>query len=145
MRKTKSEIYLHLVWATGDRRPLITPDIERAIHRCVESEAKRLGCDVLAIGGTDDHMHLVVKTPTRLSCARLAQQVKGVSSHFAHDQLSAQQGFYWQAGYGVFSLSRPDVDRVIAYVRDQKRHHQRDSIWLQWEESDDEGAEGGRE
>ena len=77
---------LHLVWGTHERLPCITPEIERPVHRCIEGEARALGCDVLAIGGTADHVHLVVKLPTTVTIARLAQQVKGVSSHFVHDE-----------------------------------------------------------
>ena len=77
---------LHLVWGTHARLPCITPEIERPVHRCIAGEARALGCDVLAIGGTADHVHLVVKLPTTVTIARLAQQVKGVSSHFVHDE-----------------------------------------------------------
>src|SRR5579871_2602004 len=105
VRRSKAEIYHHLVWTTSARAPAITPEVERAIHRCIESEARRIGCDVLAINGMPDHVHLVVKMPTKLSSASLAHQVKGVSSHFLHEKIDGMAHFRWQAGYAVFSIS----------------------------------------
>ena|SRR5947209_8062492 len=85
-----------------------------------------------------DHVHLLVTVPSRLSAADLAQQVKGVSSRFVSEQLPGHEGFYWQEGYGVFSVSRSHVKRVIAYIRDQKHHHQANLLWPEWEETDEE-------
>ena len=58
-RKSKVEIYIHYVWATKNRAPSLDPEIERAVHRCIASEAKSLGCDVIALNGTEDHVHLL--------------------------------------------------------------------------------------
>jgi len=138
MRRSKAEIYLHLVWGTWQRTPFITPDIERELYRCIESEARKLEVTVLAIGGVADHVHLLVRIPTKLCAANLAKQVKGVSSTFVRDQLSPAGHFRWQEGYGVFSISRSHVERVIAYINDQKRHHAQNSVWPEWEESDEE-------
>ncbi|MHB9133572.1 MAG: IS200/IS605 family transposase [Armatimonadota bacterium] len=138
MRKTKAEIYLHFVWATKNRMPCITPDIERAVFRCIEEEAQRIGCTILALNGAPDHLHVVVKIPTRLSAAEFAHQTKGVSSHFMHDQLKNHEHVYWQEGYGVFSVSRSHLKRVIAYVEGQKQHHQTGMLWPEWEETDEE-------
>jgi putative transposase len=139
VRQTKAEIYLHLVWATWRRQPLVTEEIERAVYRCIEKEVRRLQCNVLAIGGMPDHVHLVVKIRTTVSAAQLAQKVKGVSSTLARDQLLPPDTFFgWQDGYAVFSISRNHVKRVIAYVEDQKRHHSKGTLWTDWEETDEE-------
>lgn len=137
-RQSKAEIYLHMVWATRLREPLVEPAIERAVHRCVEAEARDLGCVVLAINGMPDHVHMLVRIPTRISAAELAKQVKGVSSRFVNDQLPGHEGFRWQEGYGVFSVSRSHVKRVIAYIKGQKRHHEMEDLWPEWEETDEE-------
>jgi putative transposase len=141
MRRSKAEIYFHLVWGTKNRLPLLTPHVERDIYRCIENEARRLGCVVLALNGVEDHVHMVVKAPTQVSAAQIAHQVKGVSSHFARDTFPACEAFTWQEGYAVFSLSRPHKDVVIAYVRNQKKHHAEGSVWSEWEETDEEAAD----
>ena len=85
-----------------------------------------------------DHVHLLVKTPTRLAPARLMQQVKGVSSHFTHDRLAECEGFFWQEGYGVFSVGRNQRQAVIAYIANQKQHHAANTLHTAWEETDEE-------
>ena len=138
MRQAKAEIYLHMVWGTWQRQPLVTEDIERALYRCIEKEVKRLKCVVLAIGGVPDHVHLVVRMHTTVSASGLAQQVKGVSSTFVRDSLRRGDLFGWQDGYGVFSISRNHVKRVISYVQDQKRRHEKHKVWDEWEDTDEE-------
>lgn len=138
MRQSKAEIYLHFVWATVQRQPLVTPDVERAIHRCIESETQRLGCVILAIGGVQDHIHLLVKIPPRISPLKMMHQVKGVSSHFIHERQLADESFRWQEGYGVFSVGCNEVQCVMAYITNQKRHHADGSICEDWEKASEE-------
>ena len=117
MRHNKSEVYLHFVWTTEGRQPLLTERLERAVYRCMEAQAAKLVCVVLALGGMTDHVHLVLRLPTRLSIARLTKQVKGVSSALANDLDQHTKHFRWQEGYGVFSLSRPHLKKVIHMFR----------------------------
>jgi REP element-mobilizing transposase RayT len=140
MRRSKVEIYLHLVWATWEREAWLAGDVERAVYRCVQGEARDLGCDVLALGGMPDHVHLLVKTPSTVSAAVLTKQIKGVSSRLVKDQLTPGEGFGWQEGYGVFSVSPAHVTRVKAYVRDQEHHHATNQLWQEWEETDEEAV-----
>ncbi len=136
MKRTKAEIYLHFVWGTWGRLPMVSEKIEREIYRCIESEARRIQCTVLALNGMPDHVHLVVRIPTRVCAAQLAQHVKGVSSTFVRDHLCQGELFRWQEGFGVFSLSRSHVQKVIAYVENQKQHHAHGKLWSEWEETD---------
>ncbi len=138
MRRSKAEIYLHLVWATHGRQPLVTSEIERRVYKCIEAEAQQLDCQVLAIGGMPDHVHLAVKLPTKLSAAKLMQQVKGVSSAFINDLRNQTGAFRWQENYAAFSISRPHVQKVVAYINNQKRHHAEGTTWHYLEETDEE-------
>ncbi len=138
MRRSKSEIYLHFVWTTHDRQPWLTPELTPPVYRCICAIAKRLGCTVLAIGGMPDHVHLAVKLPPRTHISLVAQQVKGASSKLAGDLCRRELPFSWQEGYGVFSLSRPDVPQVVAYIQDQPRRHAKGRLWPDLEESDEE-------
>ena len=139
-RRSKVELYFHLVWATRDRVPLLQPEQERDVHRCIHHEAERLGCVVLAVNGMPDHVHLVVQAPSTLSVSRLAQAVKGVSSHFANELADFDGAFNWQQNYAAFSLSRSHLEKVVAYVKRQKEHHAAGKLWPEWEESDEECA-----
>jgi len=134
MKRNKLRLYLHLVWATWDRLPLITPEIERPLHRCIQKEAQGKGCTVLALNGVADHVHLVVSLPATVTIAELVKQVKGVSSHFVNEELAPESTFKWQGFYGAFTVSRWDVEKIVAYVKRQKEHHAAGDLLAEWEE-----------
>jgi REP element-mobilizing transposase RayT len=139
MRRSKISAYVHIVWATYQRMPLVVPEIEPALFRCIAQEATRLRCDVLAIGGMPDHVHAVVAFPATVTFSQFAKQVKGASSRLAKERLMPAESFFaWQEGYGLFTLSPNHVERAIAYVRNQKEHHAAGHVWAEWEETDEE-------
>ena len=117
---------------------MITPEIERRLHRNIESEARKMGCTVLALNGMPDHVHLVAGFPTTITLANLVKQVKGVSSHFVNETLKPASQFKWQGSYGAFTVSRWDLERVIEYVKHQKEHHAADELFPEWEETFEE-------
>lgn len=124
MTSSAKAVYLHLVWTTINREMLITPQIERIIHRCIVNQVNRLGCTTLAVNGMSDHIHLLVKFPTTVTIAQCVQKAKGVSSKLINENYSPQPPFRWQAGYGVYSVSRWDTEKIKNYVINQKNHHQ---------------------
>jgi len=129
-RNNKVEIYLHYVWTTHSRHPMIRPEIERELYRCIEAACRKEKCDVLAVGGTEDHVHLAIKLPTTTPPYKVMQTVKGTSSAFARDHLvKPGDSFCWQDGYGVFSFSRSHKTLVINYISKQKEHHQTGELW----------------
>lgn len=137
MRHNKLALYIHLVWTTWDRLPLIGSEIERRLHRHLESEAQRLGCKVLALNGMEDHVHLFLELPTTLSIAELVKNLKGLSSHFVNETLQPHDIFKWQAGYGAFTVSRWDVKNVVGYIKKQKEHHAAGKVIAALEYSDE--------
>ena len=144
MLRSKAEVYLHLVWGTWRREPLISDDMEQRLYACITREAEFLGCTVYAVNGMPDHVHIVVKLPTTVTIAKLAKQVKGSSSTLARNQLSLSGFFGWQDRYAAFSVSRWDLKKVLEYVRNQKAHHQNGSVIHQLEVTEEqvEGANG---
>ena len=121
MRKPFTKLYLHLVWSTWDRAPLLTRELHEAVDRSIRTECVKLGVEVVAIGGVDDHVHLFVRFPTTVSVAELVKQVKGSSSHLVSQRLRV--AFKWQGRYGAFTVSPSHVARIRDYVLDQERHH----------------------
>ena len=138
MRRNKLALFLHLVWATWDRLPLITPDIERRLYRNIESEAQKQGCTVLALNGTEDHVHLLVIFPTTITIADVLKHVKGVSSRFVNETLRPPAQFKWQGSYGAFTVSRWDVARIKEYIKRQKEHHRGGELVPELEETFEE-------
>lgn len=116
-------MYLHLVWCTWDRHSLLTAERMPVVYRAIQWECKALGCDVIAIGGMDDHVHLLVRVPPSVAPATLAKQVKGGSSHVVNPAHGCRAEFRWQRGYGVFSVSPQHVERIRRYVLNQEEHH----------------------
>jgi len=88
-----------MVWATYRRLPLSIPEIEPEVHGLLAGEARRLRCEVLAVGGTADHVHVALTLPSTVSVSRLAQQLKGVSSTRVRQQIVAGQTFGWLDNY----------------------------------------------
>ena len=123
MRDPFTRLYAHLVWATWDRLPLITPEVQPHIYRCIQAEAARMGCRVGAIGGIADHVHVVVRYPPSVSISGLVKQVKGVSSRLVQQEVRLGEFFKWQGSYGAFSLSQRDLEMVRRYVHRQEEHH----------------------
>ena len=126
MPSTYRNLIYHFVWSTRDRQPFITSEIERRLYRMIEAKSRELGCEVLAINGTENHVHLLIQMNHNLSAADLMQKIKGASSGFARKVLLQEGSFSWQHGYGVFGISKEHIPSVIAYISNQKAHHASD-------------------
>jgi len=120
---------------------MITPAIERRLHREIESEAIKMRCIVLALNGTADHVHVVLIIPAIVTIAELVKQLKGASSHFVNEVLRPDMPFKWQGSYGAYTISRWDVDKIVAYINNQKQHHADATLIAEWEETYEEIVE----
>ena len=141
MRRTRNVHFVHLVWATKNREPLLTPELERLAHRSIGGIAEELGCVVRALNGMPDHIHLLLWLPTPLSVAETMKRIKGGSSAFANDVHNHEIRFRWQPGYSVSGVPPEGLDKVIAYIRNQKTHHANGDLIAEWEETDEEAPE----
>ena len=122
-------LFYHLVWSTKDRQPMITQEIEQKLYGYIIGKAHALECITHAIGGIEDHIHIVASIPPKLSIAAYVQKIKGSSSHRVnHGMPGIASKLYWQRGYGVFSLGEKHLGRVVAYVLNQKEHHQKQQL-----------------
>jgi putative transposase len=123
-------LYYHLVWATRERLPLITLELETPLYNYIIGKADSKRCIVHGIGGMEDHIHLVVSIPPDISIADFVKNIKGSSSHYFNNLPSfpTADRFAWQEGYGVFSLGSKQLEQAIAYVQNQKRHHSQQTV-----------------
>ena len=133
MRAPYTQLYLHLVWATWDRLPLITADIESRLYAAIAAKCRQLKCEPLAINGTEDHIHLLLRLHPTVSVARLVKEVKGSSSHLVTHEIKPGEFFKWQGAYSAFTIRKSDVLTLKAYIQNQKRHHAEQSIISEWE------------
>jgi putative transposase len=130
---SRAEVYVHLVWATWDRLPMLPPGVRERVHNCLRGECARMGGDALAIGGIDDHVHLLVRLPPTVSLSAFVKQLKGASSHFANHEIKSNLTFKWQGGYGAFSVSRRLIPLVHDYILRQEEHHRTGAIYAEVE------------
>jgi putative transposase len=136
--RARHEVFVHLVWGTLGRAPAITTATEGELHRVIGAKCGELGCPPRAIGGTADHVHLLVQLQPAVSVAELVGAAKGASSHAMTHRLAPRAAFRWQHGYAVFSVSATDLSDVARYVADQKRHHEAHATDPALEPADDE-------
>ena len=122
MREPFTKLFVHLVWATWDRLPILSPEVIAVVEKAIQHECHGLGVEVVAFGAVSDHVHILVRIPTTLAVADLVKQVKGSSSHLLNHRLKTP--FKWQGGYGAFTVSASALPRVRDYVLNQETHHQ---------------------
>jgi len=129
MGKPYTQLYYHLVWATWDREPLISPVWEEELYASLICKSQELKSDVIAVGGVEDHLHLLLESVPSISVSELVGQIKGASSHFVNHAISPLNGFRWQGYYGAFSVSRSHLPKVMSYIAGQKAHHAGGDLW----------------
>jgi REP element-mobilizing transposase RayT len=140
LSQSYTKLYYHFVWSTYHRENLAALEIERPLYRCIIGQVLKLKGTVLALDGMPNHVHLVVQLPSTVAPAFLMQRAKGVSSAYGRDELLPGELFGWQDGYSRFTVSWTHLPKIVAYVRNQKRHHAEGSIVSEWEAADDEEA-----
>src|SRR5688572_21124048 len=114
---------VHLVFSTKHREPLIQPAIESELHAYLFGTCKNLECQPIRVGGDSDHVHILCALSKKLAIMKLLELVKVHSSKWIKTKGEPYQRFHWQDGYAAFSVSPWDVDKVAAYIDNQKEHH----------------------
>jgi len=134
MRAPFTQLYIHCVWATWDRQPLILPKYEARLYAAVADKCHELKGEAITVGGDLDHLHLLARLPVTVSVAELVKHVKGSTSHLMNHEIAPQREFKWQGYYGAFTVSPRAIDKIAAYVRGQKTHHAQRRTFPEWEQ-----------
>ncbi|MEH2422281.1 MAG: IS200/IS605 family transposase [Nostoc sp.] len=118
------QLYYHIVWATKKRQPLIMPQKEPDLYDYMIGKSDALRCIVHAIGGMEDHIHLVVSIPLTMAIADFMKNIKESSFYYLNYTLTTTSNkFAWQEEYGVFFLGSKQLEQAVNYVKNQKTHH----------------------
>jgi REP element-mobilizing transposase RayT len=128
MAQTYASLYVHVVFSTKDREPLLRADLRERIWRYLGGIARKEKMKAIEIGGTADHIHGLISYAPTMAAATIVQILKGNCSKWINDSLGLPCRFEWQEGYGAFSVSCSQIDRTIAYIRGQERHHHKKSF-----------------
>ena len=121
-------LFYHLVWSTKHRQPLITAEVEPHIYGYLVSKATGLKGIVFAVGGIEDHVHMVVAIPPSIAVASFVGKVKGTASTRFNKSGISSVRFAWQDEYGAFSFDAKRLPNYISYVKKQKEHHARGTL-----------------
>ena len=116
-------LHYHLIWATYQREPWLTENIERQIYGTILSKAKDLDCIIHAIGGIEDHIHIAISIPPKLAVSETIRQFKGASAYYVNHQPESAGTFRWQGGYGALTFGERSMKTIVAYIKRQKEHH----------------------
>lgn len=128
MAQTLTSLMIHIVFSTKHRAPLITPEIEPDLYAYLGGIAKNHESSLLAAGGMSDHLHLLVSQSKNIALSVLLAELKKSSSKWIKTQGREFANFYWQDGYGAFSVGASQVPAVRAYLARQKEHHGRQTF-----------------
>lgn len=128
MANTYSQVNIQCVFAVKGRANLITPDIRDRVHAYLSAALKNQGAYPLAVGGWLDHVHVFFELPMTICIKDLMRDLKAHSSKWIHGEGLVKGRFNWQEGYGAFSYSHSQRDRVINYIMRQEQHHRKQSF-----------------
>lgn len=123
MPNTYTQLYIHFVFAVKYRRAMINEEWEDRLQKYITGIVQNNGHKLLAINNMPDHLHLFTGLNPRQSISELMQFVKGDSAEFINSNGLTTRKFQWQEGYGAFSNSRSQINGVVKYILNQKRHH----------------------
>ena len=124
MPQSLSNVLVHLVFSTKERRPFLQDAAKRdAMHRYLAGISERLDCPIVRVGGIEDHVHLLARQARTITLADWVKELKRASSLWAKSQQLSQ--FQWQAGYGGFSVSQSQSADAEGYIARQEEHHQK--------------------
>lgn len=133
-----NQLYVHLVWSTWQRLPLITPELEPHVYAALASKCTELKCKPIAINGIADHVHILAGITTTISIAKLVGAMKGSSAYLIAHRVTPGTFFKWQHSYGAFTVSKRAVPIVRRYILNQKIHHAKGKLLPEYEQFEEE-------
>jgi len=124
MPQSYVQIWLHIIFSTKHRKELLLDlKMRKEMHAYLAGACKALGSPSRIVGGTSDHVHALCCLSKTRDVADLVGKIKRSSSVWIKEKYSDHQDFYWQDGYGAFSVSASKVDQVFRYIKNQEKHH----------------------
>lgn len=128
MAQSLSKIYLHVVFHVKYTSPTIKEEHWERVHNYIGGLVDTTGCHVLCVGGVENHVHVLLMFSRTETVAYVVEEMKRNSSRWIKTISPRYEDFAWQGGYGVFSVSQSQVDKVMRYIGRQKEHHRKHSF-----------------
>lgn len=124
MPQSLSQVYVHIVFSTKHRQGLIDEGIEERLFEYIGGICRGMECNPIKVGGYRNHIHILCTLSRKVTQMKLLEEVKKQSSKWIKEQGMNYAYFYWQDGYGIFSVNKTEVDVVTRYIKNQRQHHE---------------------
>ena len=128
MGNTYTSLYIHYIFSTQNRLPLIVPEIQDRLWPYMAGIAKNNNMKALAVGGMPDHIHILLSLSATISISKTIQIIKGNSSKWINENFDTSDHFSWQKGYGAFTVNISILQDTVRYIQNQAVHHRRKSF-----------------
>lgn len=115
--------YIHLTFSTKNRNHSITDQIKAELYAYLGGICKKLECNPLIVGGYTNHIHILCLLSRKIALMTLIEELKSHSSKWVKKRWKNNQEFYWQKGYGCFSVNQRETEKVKRYILNQNEHH----------------------
>jgi putative transposase len=123
-----TNIWIHLIFSTKERKPLIDDSFESNLHKHIKNKLiEDFESHVDCINGYNNHIHILMKQSQNFSIKDIIKNIKGESSHWINASNFTKEKFAWQSGYSAFSISIDKIYAVRTYIENQKEHHKKTS------------------
>ncbi|MCX7049226.1 MAG: transposase [Candidatus Sumerlaeota bacterium] len=125
MSQSLAQLYTHLIFSTKCRIPLIDASISPKLWAYIGGILRNLDSPSIEIGGFQDHIHILYSQSKNYALKTVLEEIKKSSSKWIKTQGASYKKFYWQGGYGAFSVSPSRLESVRRYIRNQEAHHKK--------------------
>ena len=134
MPQSLSKVIIHVIFSTKEREPWLHREVRPRMHAYLATICRDLNAEAFHVGGVADHVHVVTTLPRTLSQAEMVETLKKTSSKWIKALDPKYRAFYWQRGYGAFSVSPNQLEVAIKYVKNQDEHHRTRSFQEEYRE-----------
>ena len=134
MPQSLSNVYIHLIFSTKDRMPIINANVRPELHAYMATVLRNINSPVIVANSVEDHVHLLFKLARTVTVSRAVEDVKKSSSKWMKSKSVGLERFSWQSGYGAFSVSESNAPEVANYIRNQEEHHKKKSFQDEYRE-----------
>lgn len=128
MSQALAKIYLHLIFSTKNREHSLPDHIRADLHSYMGGILHGLGCSPIEINTEPDHTHILFVMSRTETVSNVVGQLKKSSNDWLRNRDQQFKDFYWQGGFGVFSVSQSSIEEVRQYIRNQREHHKQVSF-----------------
>ena len=128
MSQALANLLVHIVFSTKQRQNYLTPDICLRLYPYINKILKNQGCYPYQIGGMPDHIHILCGLAKTVCISKLIEEIKTSTSKWIKTKDIDFSNFYWQSGYGAFSVSSSRLNVVQSYIANQTKHHEKSTF-----------------